>query len=200
MYDSLTTRYTFACPAHEQAKVPLSAFRRVERLPGAAHPAVYEIRFACSCGDLHDGLVTHVELDWAPLGLTEAAFYNVMTGRLEPAASELVDQAACRIKRGVWPWSFFCVAEERARPAFPSALRLVAPEDSRLVAALRCSACGTTSVNLVSTEHLDVPFYSDRQVDVIEHVFGAGGEERLDALADELATVAFETAPRALRT
>ena len=47
----------------------LSAFRSFERLPGAAHPAVFRVRFACPCGGEHDGLLTHEELDWAPLGL-----------------------------------------------------------------------------------------------------------------------------------
>ena len=45
MYDALTARYTFACPQREQAHAGLSSFRLLERLPGAAHPAVYEVRF-----------------------------------------------------------------------------------------------------------------------------------------------------------
>ena len=68
MYDALTARYTFACPQREQAHVALSSFRLLERLPGAAHPAVYEVRFDCTCGDEHPGLVSHEDLDWAPLG------------------------------------------------------------------------------------------------------------------------------------
>ena len=57
MYDPLTGRFTFACPTRGEARVTLSAFRRLERLPGAAHPAVYRVRFACVCGGEHDGLV-----------------------------------------------------------------------------------------------------------------------------------------------
>ena len=72
MYDALTTRYTFACPARGETSVRLSAFREVDRLPGTAHPAVFRVRFACGCGDDHVGLVTHDDLDWAPLGLDEA--------------------------------------------------------------------------------------------------------------------------------
>ena len=68
MYDALTGRYTFSCPRREQAQVALSAFRRLERLPGAAHPAVYGVLFDCGCGDEHTGLVAHDDLDWAPLG------------------------------------------------------------------------------------------------------------------------------------
>src|SRR5215218_6027499 len=59
MYDALTARYTFACPLREQAHVALSSFRLLERLPGAIHPAVYEVRFDCSCGGEHPGRVSH---------------------------------------------------------------------------------------------------------------------------------------------
>jgi len=201
-YDGLTARFRFSCPVHEEERACLSAFRTVERLPGAVHPAVYDVRFACSCGEVHDGLVTHEDLDWAPLRAVAAPFYNVMTGRLEPAAEELTDQAASRIRRGLWPWSFFCYVEERPRPVFPSALRLVAPGGGRLVVAARCPSCQRTSVNLVSEEHLDVPFYSDREVEVMEHVFGLDGELDLAALAEELAAELaagpFETTSRSL--
>ena len=43
MYDALTTRYTFACPTRGQTRVSLSAFRILDRLPGAAHPAVFHV-------------------------------------------------------------------------------------------------------------------------------------------------------------
>ncbi|HEX9142405.1 MAG TPA: hypothetical protein VF833_09245, partial [Gaiellaceae bacterium] len=69
MYDALTGRFTFPCPARGEARVTLSSFRQIERLPGAAHPAVYHVVFACGCGGEHDGLVSHDDLDWAPLGL-----------------------------------------------------------------------------------------------------------------------------------
>ena len=48
--------------------MPLSSFRRLERLPGAAHPAVFRVLFDCPCGEDHLGLVSHDDLDWAPLG------------------------------------------------------------------------------------------------------------------------------------
>ncbi len=199
MYDGLTARYTFRCPVHEQARVRLSAFRTLERLPGTGHPAVYEVRFACSCGGEHTGLVPHDELDWAPLGAdTATPFLNVMTGRLEPAAAELAGYAAMRIKGGAWPWSLFCFAEKRARPVFPSTFRLVAPGLGGAILAARCPACQRTSVNLVSLEHVDVPFYSDREVGVVEHVFTPDGEEELAALADELLSGGFEAFPRLL--
>src|SRR5919199_5600181 len=107
MYDGLTTRYTFACPVHGEARVRLSAFRRLERLPGAAHPAVYRVRFACSCGQEHLGLLSHDQLDWAPLGFHEIPFINLMTSRREVVAGELGDLAVRRIQSGQWPWSFY---------------------------------------------------------------------------------------------
>ena len=78
MYDALTGRFTFPCPARGETRVTLSAFRQLERLPGAAHPAVFQVLFACGCGEEHDGLVTHDDLDFAPLGLQGAVFYNLM--------------------------------------------------------------------------------------------------------------------------
>ena len=65
----------------------LSAFRSLERLPGASHPAVYRVVFACSCGGEHEGLVTHDDLDWAPLGASGAEFFNLMTARVESATA-----------------------------------------------------------------------------------------------------------------
>jgi hypothetical protein len=173
MYDVLRGRYTFACPAREHASVPLSAFRQVERLPGAAHPAVYHVRFACVCGDEHDGLVAHDDLDWAPLGVgEERGFVNLMTDRLEPIQTELRDLAARWIRSGRWPWAIFCYPEGRPRPAFPSLFHVLAPRGSGAQVGLvaRCSSCGKLSVNVVSTAHVDVPFHHDAEVGVLERV------------------------------
>jgi len=174
MYDTLTTSYTFACPIHGETHVRLSRFRRLEQLPGSQHPAVFRIDFDCGCGSEHPGLVTHDDLDWAPLGLGDGTtFVNLMTSRVEPLAAELGDLAAARIKAGEWPWSFFCWPEERPRPVYPSAFRLLAPAASgdRVGLAVRCPVCGKVSVNLVSRAHVDVPFVNDREVGVVEHVF-----------------------------
>src|SRR4051794_40634797 len=101
MYDALTTRYTFPCPAHGETRVPLSAFRRLSRLPGTAHPAVYRVEFDCGCGSEHTGLVPHDDLDWAPLGLAGGTpFLNLMTSRFDDAGAELGDLAARRIQEG----------------------------------------------------------------------------------------------------
>jgi hypothetical protein len=192
MYDAITSRYTFSCPRAGATRVSLSAFRTLERLPGAAHPVVYRVRFACGCGDEHDGLLGHDELDWAPLGLGGGVFLNLMTSRVEPVAAELGELAAARIKAGEWPWSFFCYPEERPRPVFPSAFVLLAPGDGTLGLAVRCPACSRTSVNVVSREHVDVPFHNDREVGVVEHVFADDAHATLEEFRAELWSAGFD--------
>jgi hypothetical protein len=195
MYDELTARYTFACPARGESRVTLSAFRRLERLPGAAHPAVYAIEFSCGCGEPHPAFATHDELDWAPLGLAGGArFLNLMTARLESLDRELGELAARRIEAGEWPWSFFCYPEDRARPIFPSSFFLLAPADYRgaLGIAVRCPVCGHVSINLVSAQHVDVPFHNDARIGVVEHVFRADAEDLVAAFADELESSRFD--------
>jgi len=173
--------------------VTLSAFRQLERLPGAAHPAVFQVLFACSCGEEHEGLVTHDDLDWAPLGLRGGVFYNLMTSRLDPVDAELGDLAARRIQAGEWPWSFFCYPEEQPRPVFPSSFFLLAPGDGSLGLAVRCPACQKTSVNLVSHEHVDLPFHNDAEVGVVEHVFAEDVARTLEAFRAELYSASFDT-------
>jgi len=192
MYDALTSRYTFACPARGEVQVQLSSFRRLERLPGAAHPAVYRVAFACSCGDEHVGLVAHDELDWAPLGLVDGTFVNLMTSTVDDLADELADLAARHIQQGSWPWSFFCYPEERPRPVFPSSFFLLAPGGRALGLAVRCPACTRTSVNLVSHEHVDLPFHNDARVGVVEHVFHDDALATAEQFREELYSAHFD--------
>ena len=195
MYDVFTTRYSFACPERGEARVALSSFRRIEQLPGAAHPAVFGVEFECGCGGHHPGLVTHDELDWAPLGLQEGVFLNLMTAKLDPLQAELADLAASRIQAGEWPWSFFCYPEERPRPIFPSSFFLLAPADdgASVGIAVRCPVCSSISVNLVSTEHVDFPFHNDAEVGVVEHVFPADAERALEEFTSELYSATFDS-------
>jgi hypothetical protein len=192
MYDALTSRYTFSCPARGETRVALSAFRLVERLPGAAHPAVFHVRFSCPCGDDHDGLVSHEELDWAPLGLDTGVFVNLMTSRVESVADELGDLAATRIGAGEWPWSFFCYPEERPRPVFPSSFALLAPGDGSVGIAVRCPACQRLSVNLVSQPHVDLPFHNDPRVGVVEHLFSGDAQLTVEEFTSELYSSSFD--------
>ena len=193
MFDALTGRFTFPCPARGETRVTLSAFRQLERLPGAMHPAVFQVLFACSCGEEHEGLVTHDDLDWAPLGLQGSVFYNLMTSRLDLVDSELSDLAARRIQAGEWPWSFFCYPEEQPRPVFPSSFFLLAPGDGSLGLAVRCPACQKTSVNLVSHDHVDLPFHNDAEVGVVEHVFNDDVTRTLEEFRAELYSASFDT-------
>jgi hypothetical protein len=195
MYDPLRTRYVLSCPARGETAVTLSAFRRLERLPGAAHPAVFAITFACPCGDEHPGLVAHDDLDWAPLGLGAGSFFDLMTDRVRNAGDELGELAASRIRAGEWPWSFFCYAEDRPKPVFPSSFTLLAPGETKglVGVAVSCPDCERRSINLVSHAHIDLPFHNDRQVGVVEHVFEADAERALDEFRLELYSAAFDT-------
>jgi hypothetical protein len=198
MYDPLTGRYAFACPVRGETQVPLSAFVSIEELPGAAHPALFRVRFSCSCGSEHDGLVTHEDLDWSPLGLQAGEFFNLMTARIDPVGAELGELAAVHIKRGEWPWSFFCYPEEQARPVFPSSFALLAATDGPVGLAVRCPSCRRLSLNLVSHPHVDVPFHNDREIGVVEHVFGADAPTTLDEFRSELWSASFDVRRLAL--
>jgi hypothetical protein len=195
MYDPLRTRYVLSCPSFGETTVTLSEFRRLERLPGTAHPAVYSITFACRCGDEHPGLVSHDELDWAPLGIELGNFVDLMTDRARAGGSELAEIAAGRIRAGEWPWSFFCYFEGRARATFPSSLSLLAPGvASELVGiAVHCPDCSSRSINLVSRAHVDLPFYNDAEVGVVEHVFEADAARAVDEFRAELYSSHFDT-------
>jgi hypothetical protein len=193
VYDPLTSTYSFACPHGRDAHVPLSAFRTLERLPGAAHPAVYRVLFACLCGGDHAGLVSHDDLDWAPLGATtETTFRNLMTSRDELLATELADLAAARIGAGQWPWSFYCYLEGRPRPVTPSAFALIAPGDGSFGVAVRCPACAAVSVNLVTREHVDIPFWNDARVGVVGHVFRHDELRAIEEFRAELLSARFD--------
>ncbi len=192
MYNVLTGRFTFHCPSRGESRVALSAFRQLERLPGAVHPAVYRVRFACGCGEEHDGLLAHDELDWAPLGINGGLFLNLMTARLDSVEDELSDLAVRRIQAGEWPWSFFCYPEERPRPVFPSSFLLLAPGDGSLGIAVRCPTCSRASINLVSQAHVDVPFHNDAEIGVVEHVFTEDIEGTVEAFRAELFSASFD--------
>ena len=200
MYDALTSRYTLGCPTLGEVRVALSSFRRLDRLPGPSHPAVFGISFDCVCGEEHPGLVSHDVLDWVPLGPREARFLNLMTARLDKLETELADLAASHIQAGEWPWSFFCYPEERPRPVFPSSFFLLAPAHAHgaMGIAVRCPGCASVSVNLVTEEHVDLPFHNDREVGVVEHLFGNDVERPVEEFASELYSGRFDVRRLAL--
>jgi hypothetical protein len=151
---------------------------------------VYRVLFGCRCGEEHVGLVSHDDLDWAPLGAAvEISFRNLMTSHDDSLAAALIELAASRIRAGEWPWSFFCLLEGRPRPMTPSALALVAPGEGSFGIAVRCPGCSAISVNLVTREHVDVPFWNDTRVGVLDHVCH---EDTLEDFRAELMSARFD--------
>jgi hypothetical protein len=193
VYDPLTGTYAFPCPRGGVVSMPLSSFRSLSRLAGAAHPAVYHVAFACGCGEEHATLVSQAELDWAHLGTTaDLTFRNLMTAHDDPLSAELVDGTAARIGAGEWPWSFFCYLEDRARPVTPSAFTLIAPGGRLFGVAVACPACSSVSVNVVSQAHLDIPFCNDRSVGVVAHVFDVDAHRAVAEFRAELSSARFD--------
>jgi len=152
---------------------------------GVDPPGPHRVDQRRQLGGEHDGLVRHDELDWAPLGLGEGSFFDLMTARRGAVADELGAVAARRIKAGDWPWSFFCYPEDRPRPVFPSSFFLLAPGDGSIGLAVRCPACSSVSVNVVSAAHVDLPFHNDARVGVVRHLFADDALRTLDAFRAE---------------
>ena len=199
MYDVLRARYRFHCPSRgdgDMVRVPLSAFRRIDRLPGAAHPAVYRVEYTCVCRDVHQGLVSHSDLDYGPLNEVDIEYVNLMTGRTEPVGEELADVARSQVQRGNWPWRLYCSNESRLKPVFPSSLVAVLPHThgDLLGVAMSCPSCGYTSLNLVSEPHLDVPFFHDRVVHYVQRPFGDVRDMTLDQFRERLQSSQFDAA------
>lgn len=200
--DALTGTFRLPCPVHGVVRVRLSAFRQIERLAGPAHPAVYRVTFECVCGGGHTALVGEDALDRAPLGLDDGtAFVNLMTSRRDDVASELAELASARIGRGEWPWSFFCYPEGAPKPVTPSSFRLLAPTQGTarpaplsdtVGVAIRCPVCGSTSINLVTRPHVDVPFHSDAAIGVVDHVFEHDALRTIDEFRAELESASFD--------
>ena len=199
MYDVLRASYRFHCPSRgegELVRVPLSAFRRIERLPGAAHPAVYRVEYDCVCGEAHPGLVSHGDLDYGPLTAVEVEYVNLMTGRTEPVGEELAELARGHVQKGNWPWRLYCSREARLKAVFPSCLVAVSPHDrgDLVGVAMACPSCGQTTLNLVSHPHLDVPFFHDRVVHFVDRPFGDARDLTLDQFHDRLHSASFDAA------
>ena len=123
-----------------------------------------------------------------------------MTDRLEALEVELAALAASKIGAGEWPWSFFCYPENQPRPVFPSSFSLLAPSAAHgaVGLAVRCPVCGHTSINLVSEQHVDLPFHNDAEIGVVEHVFEADAARAAEEFAAELDSAEFDARRLAL--
>jgi len=64
--------------------------------------------------------------------------------------------------------------------------------------AVRCPVCANVSVNLVTEEHVDLPFHNDREVGVVEHLFGNDVERPVEEFASELYSGRFDVRRLAL--
>lgn len=195
MFDPLRNRYRLTCPeAGIEQDRPLSAFRSVERVAGTMHPAVYHVAYFCAiCGDQHPTLMSEHDLDCGPVTPHgDVTFVNVLTGRSERAADEFTDVAESHLRRGNWPWTFYCACEHEIRPGYPSHLARLEPADERLVGvAVRCACCSGMSINLVSQRHLDEPFYHDRTLRYVDRPL-ASGATSLERFTHELWSGAFD--------
>ena len=69
---------------------------------------------------------------------------------------------------------------------------MLAPGDGSVGLAVRCPACLRTSVNIVSAEHVDLPFHNDRQVGVVEHVFPDDLHTAVEEFRAELWSASFD--------
>ena len=72
---------------------------------------------------------------------------------------------------------------------------LLAPGDALLGLAVRCPVCDALSVNLVSQPHVDVPFWNDARVGVVEHVFADDAVPTLEEFRARALLVAVRRAP-----
>ena len=55
----------------------------------------------------------------------------------------------------------------------------------------RCPVCERVSANLVSPEHVDLPFHNDAEIGVVEHVFPGDAERAIDEFRAELWSGSF---------
>ncbi len=63
---------------------------------------------------------------------------------------------------------------------------------------MRCPVCSSVSVNLVSHEHLDLPFHNDPVIGIVEHVFLDDAERTVQEFSAELHSAAFDARRLAL--
>ena len=160
--------------------------------PARRIPAVYSVRFDCGCGEEHHGLVSHEDLDWAPLGGHAGEFVDLMTSRVLDSATELRETAAAHLRRGSGRGASTATRRARSRPVFPSSFVAVAPGERWLGLAVRCPVCDALSVNLVSQAHVDLPFANDERIGVVDHVFVDDALRSVEEFRAELDSSRFD--------
>jgi len=142
--------------------------------------------------------VSHDDLDYAPIGAADVTFRNLLTGRTEPVGASCSSWPAARCRRAT---AVAAVLRPRgeAEAGVPVEPDDGLPADSQLVGvAMRCPSCGELSLNVVTESHLDVPFYHDRTVRLIDRPFGDRRDLTVDAFHAELWSAGFDAARASL--
>ena len=75
---------------------------------------------------------------------------------------------------------------------FPSSFFLLAEGGRGVGVAVRCPVCDAVSVNLVSHQHVDLPFHNDGEIGVVEHVFADDALRTVDEFRAELYSASFD--------
>ena len=116
---------------------------------------------------------SHDELDWAkPLAGAETPFVNLMTARSRRPRPRLPELAFTDFKAGDWLRSFFFATRKSSR--VPSSLPPSGPlsGDERVGVAAVSRVRADVGQPGQPRTHVDVPFYNDRRVDVVDSIRG----------------------------
>ena len=143
----------------------------------------------------HPGLVTHARSRLTPLGLQDdTPFLNLMTSRLEAVGDELGGAGGGADQGGGVAVELLLLARGASAAGVPVGVQAAGAggRGDRVVLAVRCPACGRSSLNLVSREHVDVPFVNDREVGVVEHVFHDDAASTVEEFQAELYSASFD--------
>ncbi len=147
-FDAIAGGWDAVCSASgDHGVLRLSAFRRVERLPGAGAPPAHLVTYRCAdgCGGHHTLLMSGEELDWSPIATALPAHFDLMTGRMAVEPDAGVERWWRSMRDGHWPVTLRCEHHDAPVPAWPSCLRALEPDDERdvrwLLVHWRCPLC-----------------------------------------------------------
>jgi hypothetical protein len=57
---------------------------------------------------------------------------------------------------------------------------------------VRCPSCSAVSVNLVTREHVDIPFWNDARVGVVDHTFESDALRAIEEFGAQLQSAQFD--------
>jgi hypothetical protein len=138
----------------------LSAFRRIERLPGPTAPPAHVVTYRCGCGGTHDVLMSGDELDWAPIVATFGEHHDLMTGRMATDPDGGLGLWWRSMQRGHWPVTLRCAHHSSPVPAWPSCLRALEPDSEpvahHLLVHYTCPLCDRQGMQVMGTAALEL--------------------------------------------